>query len=309
MKTKNYRNSQIFGTSVSLMNEFPSSQQSDKAQVDCPFTGDTTMDSLMLGDPTDGEIFIGEPAIITQEDYNEMTSGAPLPAVVARKAMKRANAAGNIRKALGISQAATLAVPDSAVKMSQFDPILVENGTVVQFGTTGRVSGNSLVANINKWKSDFPTLMNQKRAVGDSGMSDVTVEFGEVEADALGYVAGKLAVPFLFLAITSTANSVRVGARYNIQVVATSEKGMTLSSDKFTVEWKNTTAPLKLTLIPYLRLKETLLPLLAAFGNPGTEVTLSIIIGGMALGDSVEVTTPGVDSEETARLLKMFNIQ
>lgn len=276
-----------------------------------PLSGDYQgMDSVMFGDyDEDGGIVVGDPISISNEDFQEIASGAPLARVVSRKAQNRIQADGNVRKAAVIGQAASLTVPGAAAAISSFEPLFVENGNITQFGTTSKVPGSGLIANINKWRAEYPNIMTQIRGVGDAQMADVTLKLDATNAAQLGYDGALMAVPFLFLSLTSTANSIRVGARYTITMTARSEKGLALTSDKFSVEWKNTTRPLKVTLIPYLRLKESLLPLLAAFGTSGsTPVNISITIGGMGLGDSVELTCPGVDSEESARLLKSFNI-
>lgn len=243
-----------------------------------------------------------EPIAIGDPEYAEMLAGAPVAKVMTQKAGKK----GAMSTAKMRSIGRTLATPGAAIAAATLQSLYAENGIIIQNASTAAIPGDLIKYNLDLHRTETPFTSVLSNAVG-AGVAvdtDNVLNNSDLPAGAAKYTA-----PVIFVTIAASALNARAGARYQISLVGMSRSGAALDATKWIVERKDASKPLKLVIIPFIRVKDTILPQVAAFGAvTGANDALTVRISGADATESVQIIAPGQDSQELRAFLKTWNI-
>lgn len=260
-----------------------------------------TFNGSLFGDPQIDELAAQS---VGDFDYTELSQGdveaadkvgsgaAVVSAVNARKG-----------RALTTGKKEIISAGSKALETSVIPCLWGTNLTVTQPGALGKISGHLLIQNLAKHRTATPLQTIIKTAAG-AGIADTTVvSFGVADLPA---GAGMFTCPIIFISIAASAQFAAAGAGLSVSIETVNEYAIQNTRDAWAFERKNINEPIRLTSVPYVRLKDDLIPVLASWGANGA--TLNVKIKGLSENESVRVTIPGVDSQELKSFLKTWNI-
>jgi hypothetical protein len=116
-------------------------------------------------------------------------------------------------------------------------------------------------------------------------------------------------VPMFFGVISASTLNARAGSRNEISITGVNPWGAALTTEIWIVERRNVNRPLRFTYIPYTRVKDKVVPSLGAFGTLlGGATNFVITVSDVDTTESLQVVSPGLDSQELRRFLRSWKI-
>lgn len=230
-------------------------------------------------------------------DMNDVANGRSASAKVLRKMAPRAD-----RKA---AVAAALSLPGKAIDSAIIPALFPENAKVIQFASERGVPGSLVKYNLDKHRvaSPYASVFKNVAGAGVGATTTVTLDAALI-APIIEYT-----VPMYFVTISSSVLSGRAGARYEITLAGVNEFNAVLNAETWIIEREDINKPVRFTAVPFVRIKDDVKPMLAAFGTvQGLVKTFVISIKGVDTSESIQVVAPGLDSQEMKAFLKAWNI-
>lgn len=256
-----------------------------------------------MGDAEEQEYSIGA-GDIEEEDLGQ---GAPKFGKGLKKALKR-----KVVGSKGTAQPAAAAAKvesSSIVDTIQIQPVMFSNAKIVQKGSNSALKGRFMRLNVERQITAYPY---QTITASISGIADGNIFQPAVFNDgAKPEGCGVYAFPVIFITIVASNQNARSGNPYVLRVVGRTVDGNTVSDEIWSFDRINVDKPVGVVYFPYMKVKDTAVSALCGFGDIGGEnqnVSFSVEIKGMPVGESARVLLPGVDSEEYKELLKGMNI-
>lgn len=270
--------------------------------------GDQFYDTDLTGDVDDGPIYISQGDIDNETDFGQ--GGTSLAQRTKKAFDKKAgiSAARNSPEVMRASKAAARSLPGVSLMGASIVPVMFQNAKVIQAGTNQTISGNLWKFNIDASPIVNPFLTVTKQVQGNANPGvEVNVTFADADKPAGCLIFSS---PVAFITISSSTLNARAGSRYTLSVTGKSRDGVSVTTDAWQFE-RASDKPMRITYIPYVRQKDTIVPIAVGFGDIGgiaENVSLVFAITGMPDTETMQVVMPGLDSSEYAETLKQWGL-
>lgn len=272
----------------------------------------TAQGEIHLGDinhtPNMGDIFIGD------TPQTEFAASSPSGSIAQLVSDGRAEQATRIsptivgssanpavaaaREAASLVKSIALGLPGAALDASYISPVLCTNARIISTGTNQRLPGYLLANNIKNLLSLYPTS------------TEIFTGTGSTSATVASTTARL--VPILFITISASLLNTRVGARITLTWPTAANKNFSFLSllrpetDVWTIERLNANEAVNIALIPYKRIKDTIVPL--SLIDNGTDHVV-VDLAGLDGADAVSGVFPGIDSAELSQFMQAWNLR
>lgn len=242
--------------------------------------GDITDGGVEYGDITDGG-----PLDVDQGDIDNMMAGAPLARVMAAKVTP----GGLSRQQADIG---SRFAPPKGLTLSNANipALIVQNGRIIQKATDQKLNGRLVNRNIkeHRTRSPYVSLLGAKVAA-------LPVEDLIFDGATLFPVTGETllrvyTVPMVFLTIASSQLIANAGNRYGVQIFAYGTEGAIIEATQWQIERVDITKAIKMTFIPFKRVKDAVKPVLAKITDIATKAIVDGASATTANFDVVSVT-------------------
>lgn len=265
-------------------------------ELDLPI-GDTEYPGGMYGEPDEngfGDVDLMGSGDLSPEEVAQIAAGAPAPAAVARAAKATP------------AQAAALGLPNQAMASAIIPAMWGRNAKIRQFASERGISGALLHSNLQLARTS--TIMtSQFKSVRGAGITQVT----EVTFDSASLPAATplFYVPMIFVSISNSQINARSGGRYEIWMTGRNQVGQAFSSERWIIERTDNTKAMEFALIPFVRVKDDVKPMIAAYGHVnGSDQTLVLSVLGSGDDDVIQATCPGTDSTDYVAFAKGWRL-
>lgn len=209
-----------------------------------------------------------------------------------------------------VAQAATVAglnMPGVAMHAARIPAVIVNGGTLTQPPTEGKIPGSVLQANLLEWSRVCATPGRSYTASPSSGTATLTIG-DTTAANAPGGAYAEVLAPLFFISVTASDYTKQKGAEMQITITGKDENGNSLTSDSFTIK-RSGSDETEIVYIPYIRIREKNRPRLAQIEwHASTPVTFVVVATSLTTGELLQVTVPGVNSEDMLKWAKAWGL-
>lgn len=202
------------------------------------------------------------------------------------------------REAASLVKNIALGLPGAALDASYISPVLCTNARIISTGTNQRLPGYLLANNIKMLLSVYPTTTEIFTGTGSTSAT-------------IASTSARL-VPIMFITISASLLNTRVGARITLTWPNASNKNYSFiallrpETDVWTIERLNANEAVNIAVIPYRRIKDTLVPLTLI--DNGTDHVV-VNLAGLDSLDAVSGVFPGIDSAELSQFMQAWNLR
>jgi hypothetical protein len=248
----------------------------------------------LYGDVNSAPLLAGD---MDGEDMESIAIGAPASEVIAAKTGATP------------AQAEALAIPGVALEAAVIPALHGVNLEIIQFASKKGVSGSLVKANMELSRSITPTY---SRFVNVNGVDPATPVSGTFNTGVLNGEIPMMYTPMIFGVVSASTLNARAGGRYEISITAYNQAGVPSSTEKWLVQRVDVTKPMYFRLIPFVRIKDEVRPIIAVWGDTNEtnpDQTLVITVKGLSTGETAQFTAPGIDSEDFRKFASEWNVQ
>lgn len=274
------------------------------------YEGDVDLSGdIDFGDIADGDVEL------SLGDVEAIGAGAPLAARVLSKRLKKRGADDDSARANTI--ASSVAYSASAGKLIDsvsLPAIIPKNAVIKQEATSTKLPGSLVATNVRRMLilSCYQSLLKTVPAVPGANYVDIVLDktlFAQAGADSVDLYT----VPVLFLTISASVLNAVSGGLYSIQFIEGSgEGGVSIDKSIWQFERFDATKSIMLTIIPYTRVKDVIKPVTGLISNSNylaSDHKLVLRLTGLAEKEQVQVTVPGVDSNDLRAFQRSYGIK
>lgn len=298
---------------------------------------DAVNNQVLTGDlasfAADPEAFIdGDVTVdVSPEDYEVSFSGAPVSRKVAAVA---SSVAPSVRATMGPEQVSRIAqmkkmgaVGAGVIERANFPLVLIENGELLQSPISASLTGKHVAASILRAGAVSPHSSIRSAAAGAGAALTTSIlvnvpslASGGVEPNIPSSPAGGIsdsatpaqylvAVPIVFVDLSSSTLNAAPGAPLQFRVVGRTEYGVGLCSGWFTFSRKDVSKPTRLAILPFTLSGDVPTPAPAYVGTLyGMNLAFQLEFKGVEATTSIALEMPGRDSRTLQNFLSSWGL-
>lgn len=274
--------------------------------------------SIMQGDPDGNEVFLmgapkNLPIVAPSSEIDIPTAMASSARRITRDFRPTVASVANplVNSAFqvaAIAKETMMTVPGAILNSTRIIPLIAGNGSVIVQGTKQPISGRTFGYHLSQMLGNCTWASQVASATVAAGATSASVAIG---GGAKPAGVEKILSPVIFVSVSGAALTSHVGARIVVRMTAFNDWGVPLSVDDWIINRLSITKSLSLALIPYARVKDVVTPQSAmTFGTlpGGGAATITVFVDGLTPGETVQVTIPGLDSDELASFMGAWNL-
>jgi len=233
-----------------------------------PYAGSIHHGSVDTGDPLDGSVDMGDVSVdLEHGDLEAIQQGAPLKSVIQNKLV------GKMGSRFGSAAAKKVTMANV-----NFPAFIAENATVVQYAAERKIPGKLLEWNLKRHRAMAPYL--SFFATGSTPSSGVsTITWDSTGLSSLGEPAWVYTVPMVFVTISASQLNAKSGNRYQIATQGLSESLTPADGLPWLIERNHIHKPIRLTIIPFKRVKDEVRPLNCLVTTASDATTVGTVDG------------------------------